>query len=109
MLLHSLILPELMLTISPTQHGLATATIPDTPTLLWSMPQLLLFSVVLTTGLQPPNLPTAASPRELLMISSLLLRHAESTNLSQTADAITICFAIAQFPMLSIGPTMISL
>jgi hypothetical protein len=69
--------PDLIPTISPTLHGLATAVIPDIPGILLLTPQLLRSNAEPTTGQLPTNRAIAASPEELLMISSLLLRLAE--------------------------------
>jgi hypothetical protein len=91
---------SLLKLISPIRHGLATAVIPDIPVILLITPQLLHFNAVLTTGKLPTSRLIAASAEELLMISSLLLRLAESTNLLQTASAIKLGNVIAKSPML---------
>jgi hypothetical protein len=82
-------LPELIPTISPIQHGLATAAIPDIPGILLLMRQLLLSSAAPTTGQLPPSRVIAASQEELLMTSSLPLRLAVPLSHFQTASAIT--------------------
>lgn len=91
-------LPELISTTSLTTHGLAAATILDTPEILSLTPQLLLFNADAITGQLPTQLATAAPIERLLMIFSLPLRPAESTSLSLTASATITWFAIAQYP-----------
>jgi hypothetical protein len=86
--------------MSPIRHGLATAVIPDIPVILLITPQLLYFNAVLTTGQLLTSRAIAASAEELLMISSLLLRLAESTNLLQTASATKLENVIAKSQML---------
>jgi hypothetical protein len=82
-------LQELIHSISPIQHGLATAAIQDIPGILLLMPQLLLSSAAPTTGQLPLSRAIAASQEELLMTSSLHLRLAGPLNHFQTASVIT--------------------
>jgi hypothetical protein len=82
-------LPKLIPTISPIQHGLATAPIPDISRILLLTPQSLLSSAATTTGQLPLSRVIAASPERLLMTSTLPLRLAVPPSHFQTASAAT--------------------